>query len=140
MISQIQLEGFRDQQKKIEELKQKLYGKKEQFEKDNAELIESIRLISEQSETLKYNLKLDAEQEFKETGNKKLLGGIGIRESIKLFYEEDAAINWARPNMPVAIKEVLDKKQFEAYAKTNELEFVEKDKVLTVTFPKEIKI
>jgi len=55
-----------------------------------------------------------------------------------LNYTQELAINWAKENMPVAIKEVLDKKQFEAFAKSNDVEFVEKEESICVTFPKEI--
>ena len=53
-------------------------------------------------------------------------------------YSESEAITWADTNMPIAIKRVLDKKQFETFAKTTELDFVEKEEKVSVTFPKEI--
>ena len=69
-----------------------------------------------------------------------MFGGIGIRIINKLQYHENSAIKWAEENMPVAIKKVLDKKTFESFAKTADLEFVDKIENVTVTFPKEIKI
>ena len=41
--------------------------------------------------------------------------------------------------MPIAIKRVLDKKQFETFAKANELNFVEIEEIPTATIPTEIK-
>jgi len=133
------IKNLKSKQDQLESLKVNLTTKKEEFEKTNAGLIEEIRIMSEGCEESKREIKIEAIAEFQQTGEKKMFGGIGIRVLNKLFYDESNAIQWAKQNMPVAIVEIIDKKQFETYAKTNELEFVKKEESISVTFPKEIK-
>ncbi len=127
-------------QNSLRVLVEKLSEKQKEFELVNKGLFEEIEAHQEVEEELKGELRIDAEQEFKETGNKKLLGGIGIRILTKLLYEEKDAIYWAGSKMPVALKTVLDKKQFETFAKTNDLDFVNKEEKVSVTFPSKILI
>ncbi len=117
-----------------------LSKKQDEFETLNKALIESIEVKKKTQEELKETLRIEAEEEFKETNQKKLLGGIGIRILSKLIYTESEAVKWAEENMPVAIKKVIDKKQFETFAKSSELDFVDKEEKVSVTFPKEITI
>ena len=113
---------------------------KDDFTTKNAVLIESIVMFENSQEEIKEKVRVDAIEEFKKTGAKKLLGGIGIRILSKLIYTESNALQWAEENMPIAIKKVIDKKQFETFAKSSELDFVEKEEKVSVTFPKEITI
>ena len=125
----------------LTELQDKLSQKRAEFDEQNRDLIESIITSDTDIESQKDSIKEDAKLEFKETGIKKLLGGIGIRVLNKISYSNENAINWAKDNMPVAIKEVLDKKQFETFAKSNDLgAWVTKEESVSVTFPKEIKL
>lgn len=118
-----------------------LQEKRNQFDIENSQLISDIVTLDSQMNNIKDSVKEQAESQYKTTGEKKMLGGIGIRILTKLKYESENAIAWARDNMPIAIKEVLDKKQFEAFAKNNELGcWVEKEESICVTFPKEIKL
>lgn len=131
---------LKDSQNNLTELNDKISIKRLEFEEQNKELIESIVKLNSEVEMHKESIKEDAKIEFKETGIKKLLGGIGIRILSKINYSEEDAMLWAENNMPVAIRKILDKKQFETFAKSNELDFVEKEESISVTFPKEIKI
>jgi len=126
--------------KTLDEKKEFLSTLRNEFEDLNKELIGSISSLNEDMDSTKSWVKVEAEKEFRQTGQKKLLGGVGIRVSNILNYSNDDAINWAKEKMPVAITEVIDKKQFELFAKENDLEFVEKEERVTVTFPKEIII
>lgn len=65
-------------------------------------------------------------ENFKVTGIKTYDENLGVTTSSKLEYEEDKAIEWCRKNAPVFIKEVLDRKGFEAMAAgvTSKLDFV----------------
>ncbi len=112
----------------------------EEFVSKNKPLIQSIEKVSNDENEIKETVRIEAIEEFKETGNKKLLGGIGIRILSKLIYTESDAVKWAEENMPVAIKKVIDKKQFETFAKSSELDFVDKEEKVSVTFPTEITI
>ncbi|MCK5236292.1 MAG: hypothetical protein KAR06_04825 [Deltaproteobacteria bacterium] len=61
------------------------------------------------------------------TGNKAPAPGVGIREMIRLVYDEQIAFDWAKSHK-IALK--LDSKAFEKIAKASPLDFV---KVLTET-------
>ncbi len=134
------IESLQQSQHDLRILVERLSEKQKEFDLVNKGLFNEIDACGIVEEELKGELRIDAEEEFKETGNKKLLGGIGIRILTKLNYEEKDAIDWAGTKMPVALKTVLDKKQFETFAKTNELDFVNKEEKVSVTFPKEIII
>lgn len=122
----------------LESLKEDYKNKLEEFMSKNKDLIQYIEKVSNEENEMKEKVKIEAIEEFEKTGQKKLIGGIGIRVLSKLNYSESEAITWADTNMPIAIKRVLDKKQFETFAKSTELDFVEKEEKVSVTFPKEI--
>lgn len=126
--------------KTIEEKQAEFSRLRNEFEEQNKELTNSIVSLYDDISAAKSWIKIEAEKEFERTGQKKLLGGIGIRVSNVMDYSTEDAIVWAKENMPVAVKEVIDKKQFESFAKENDLDFVEKEKRISVTFPKEIII
>ena len=124
---------------------------REVFENDNKDLYElqhEIRAkLSDQEVVLRKHALLD----FEETGEKKLLGGLGIQERTKLEYNPSAAMEWAREKMPVCIKEVFDKKPFEVFAKGNKYTegdvevfgikgLAELKKVPSATIPSEITL
>jgi len=124
----------------LERLNESLRIQKEEFNDINQDLLANIEKTKIDLNECMDEIKITAIDEFKETGEKKLLGGIGIRVLSKIDYSELEAINWAKDNMPVAIKEVLDKKQFDTFAKSSDLDFVTKSSQISVTFPKEIKL
>lgn len=124
----------------LETSKELLETLKAEFNDNNRELISSIAKTTEDLNFCIDRIKVSAMEEFRETGDKKLLGGIGIRILTSLKYDNQDAIDWADTKMPVALKLVLDKKQFETYAKNTDLDFVEKVENISVTIPKEIKI
>ena len=134
------LEDLRIEQQALNDVQVVFSRLKEQFETDNALLLETIKVGSEKVETIKEDLRDQAIDEYGETGQKKLLGGIGIRVLSKLDYAESDAMLWAKQHMPVAIKEIMDKKMFETFAKNNELDFVKKLENISVTFPKVIEL
>lgn len=123
-------------------LEEELKIKTDVFKADNKVLIDKIKEIEEKKAECRILIKNDAEAEFKLTGEKKLLGGISIRVTPKVTYSEVTAMDWAKENMPVAIKKVLDKKMFETFAKDekNTLDFVERINNVIVCFPSEIKL
>ena len=88
-------------------------------------------------DSLRSDVKDLAEKEFKETGVKKLFGGIGIRELTKMEYDSDEALKWAKSHS-LCLK--LDDKSFKQIAKTQEIDFVKTTKEVIVTFPKEIVV
>lgn len=76
---------------------------------------------------------------FEQTGSKKLVGGVGIRETRKIIYPDDKALEWA---MQKGIALQLDRKEFEAVMKatTNRPDFVSEALVPTATIPSQIKV
>jgi hypothetical protein len=77
-------------------------------------------------DTAEHELKDLVIENYKETGVKSYDKEVGVRVSVSLSYDQPAAVSWAKTNAPIMIVESVDKKQFEAYAKANELPFVEK--------------
>ena len=134
------IRNLKSNQIHLEKLRETYQKELDSFTTKNAALIASIEVVSSKQEEIKQEVRIEAVEEFEESGEKKLLGGIGIRVSTKLFYDEVNAILWAKENMPIAIIESVDKKQFETFAKENHLDFVKKEESVSVTFPKEIKI
>lgn len=139
-MEQEKIKLLKEKSTELDSLKSSLAAEKIIFEKNNAGLIKEIQMMEDSYNTTKDEIKIQAVEEFEKTGQKKLLGGIGIRILKKIFYDESVAIDWANMNMSVAVKQVLDKRQFETYAKSTELDFVKKEESITVTFPKEIII
>ena len=134
------LKSLQLEQKSLETLQEEFEINRKAFTEQNKSLIARMEVSSDIVHAIKEKVREEAIEEYGNTGEKKLLGGIGIRILSKLEYHELTAIEWARTNMSVAIKEVLDKKQFEIFAKTNDLDFVKKEEKVSVTFPKEITI
>lgn len=134
-----EIKQYYDNLEKINSFKELIKVKKEAFEKSITSESGEISSMEAVNLDLKKQISDESITKFKETGEKKLEFGLGIRVSNKLNYSEDAAIRWAKLNMPIAVKEVIDKKQFETFAKGNELEFVDKIESVLVTFPKELK-
>ena len=137
MIDQHKVKCLASSINELETLKEALKIRKEEFEEKYRDLIESIEIKSGVIYGVKSDIKLEAEKEFRSTGNKKLFGGIGIRESIIPIYEESDAFAWAKEH---SLALSLDKKRFEQLAKTEDMEFVTKERKITVTFPKKIKL
>jgi len=124
--------------KQEEEFNAILKDKRVLFDEENKDLLTRIEETREGITLCKEILTENAKAGFEKDGEKKRLGGVGIRITTKLIYNEGDALLWAKDNMSVAIKTILDKKMFEGYAKTNELIFVDKKDTTLVTFPKEI--
>ena len=107
------------------------------FEETLKELIEDKKDTETGVMKLKDSLTAEALEEFKDTGEKKLLGGIGIREGSTLSYPADKALEFAKEkNMFLA----LDKKSFDKVAGDLGLPFVTTGTKTTVTFPKVVKL
>ena len=141
MIPTDKLQEYKDLENSLGNELSKLTRLKLAFNTENQELMDSIHDNQANLEDMKNGLKELALSEFNLTGEKKLAGGLGIRESVKLDYEANEAVAWCKINMPVAVIQLVDKKQFEAYAKDNDIDgVVVKTKTVTATFPKELII
>lgn len=134
-----EIKRYYDNLKIVNAIKEHLNVAREAFEETLKTQLDKLEEVDTENYELKKEISDKSVDKFKETGEKKLDFGLGIRVTNKLEYDEDSAIEWASNNMPIAVKQVIDKKQFETFAKGNELDFVEKIENITVTFPKELK-
>lgn len=109
----------------------------EAFERDHAELLatlEEARTTMVVEERRLRDLTVEA---FELTGDVKPAPGVSIRMVTELDYEEATALAWAKEhNMALA----LDRKGFDAIAKTNPLPFVTVRKVPQATIAKELPV
>lgn len=103
----------------------------------NSDLLQDIDRLSDDQSSMKEKLKVDAQEDYSKTGEKKLLGGLGIRVGSFLNYDEKQAFSWAKEH---SLCLSLDKKAFEKIAKSQDLDFVKKEEKVVVTFPKMIKL
>ena len=131
------LESFQESMDNLNLLKTKMSENHEIFKLENEGLTKKISELTEELNDNRYQLSELAHIEYDKTGNKKLIGGIGIRITTDLIYEPETAFAWAvKHNLCLS----LNKKNFDKIAKAGEIEFVEKSESVTVTFPKEINI
>jgi hypothetical protein len=110
-------------------------SKKELFDADMADTTEIIKATKEQIEKIKQEINPLAVAEYESTGEKKLIGGLGIRCVKTLEYDEAKAFEFAKQKQMFL---QLDKKSFEKVAVSLGLDFVKQGEKITVTFPKEI--
>ena len=124
------------QEVRISEL---IWLKRKEFDEQNKKLFETQDKFRVAIVDAKNQISEEAKIEFKDTGEKTLLGGIGIRVGTELIYAPESALEWAKQHN-IALQ--LDKKSFETIAKTNstEMDFLERKEKIVVTFPKVIKI
>jgi len=73
---------------------------------------------------------------YQATGNKQPVPGVGIRENKRYTYDPKEALAWATSHK---IALALDKKAFEAIAKTSDIEFVEISTEIQATIAKDLE-
>lgn len=139
-LNKVNLEAWQIGQNDLTMFKAELKTKKDEIQKkfieDNEALIGKIAGLSSELDLDKDQFKEQAILVFEQTKEKKLIGGLGIREGVELIYDPEVAFGWAKEH---SLALTLDKKRFEQLAKTESMEFVKKETKITVTFPKEIK-
>jgi|GEM_PF-2305288 len=131
-----QIQGYQIGLDDLELFKSQLKEKQNEFTLENAKLIERISKLSSELYEDRIALNDLAVQEYKKTGEKKLLCGIGIRVGVALEYDEVKALDWSKKH---ELCLTLNKREFENIAKSQVLDFVEKKENITVTFPKKIE-
>lgn len=119
----------------LKSLRGELLGLQEAFDELNADLIKKvadakIRMIEAQNA-----IRSVALAEYKENKQKKLLGGIGIRETTKAVYSLEKAEAYAKEK-DLFMK--FDEKAFVKAAPSLNLSFFSTTKEPSVTFPKEV--
>ena len=121
----------------LEDKQLQLRARKTQFDRENEELVETIKSCNEAVEERKESLRLVAIEEYNQDKVKKRFGGLGIRVLSTIDYDETVALKWAKEK-DMFLK--LDKPNFDKVAKQGCIDFVEILEETTVTFPKEIKL
>ena len=134
-LTETTLKNYQDEVNELNKLKSELNEKRDEFNNANKTLIVSIQEKTNETNLHQAELKEGAVDVFDETGEKKLLGGIGIRVGTLLKYEPSNALAWAKEHQLCLS---LNTREFEKIAKTQDIEFVEKKQKITATFPKEI--
>jgi hypothetical protein len=129
--------AYAAKKEEVENLKAILNKKREEFDTQNRELIDSLSLAKEELNEVIADVRNFALFEFTETGKKKLFGGIGIREKTVIKYDEKKALKWAKEKDMFL---QLNKDAFENAIPGLSLDFVKIEKDIQVTFPKEVKI
>ena len=140
MIDKELIKTYKDCEDIVTSNKAQLLERQEEFNTSNEMIISQIEVNQSNMRRIQEQLKEQGLEEYKETGNKTLTGGLRIQERTKYDYKESDAINWAKTEMPVAIVEKLNDKMFKAHIKKNDLDFVTKEKKTIATFPSELKL
>ena len=130
------IKRFYKKKEELEQLQDILTKRRECFEAENFSLTQSISVIKDSIDELKTEITEEAEREYEATGNKKLYGGVGIREVTKIAYDKDEATEWAKKH---DLCMTLDVKEFEKLAKTQNFEFVNVSTLAQVTFAPKFK-
>ena len=118
----------------------KYVANKQKFDEENEELL-SLRNAKEvEIEELKEHIAEECISDYNETGVKEFQGGLKIRLNNRVNYDPDKALDWAKINMPAVVKQTLDKRSFDKFAKELDLDFVELKKEPSITYPSELRI
>jgi hypothetical protein len=128
---------LKEKMEELESFKEVVALKRAEFNKQIEGLLCSQEEIEKEIISIKEKISKEALVEFNTTGNKKLTGGIGVRETNKISYPADKAFGWAKEH---GLCLSLDQKAFEKIADSQDIDFVIKTKEPTVTFPKVIKL
>ena len=137
VLNEMDLRAWQLRMDDLSKRKAELKERKEMFDLENDGLIKNITALNETIMQTKQEFEILAEEEYNKTGQKKLLGGIGIQDRAFLNYKPKDAFNWAKEH---GLCLSLDKKAFEAVAKTQKLDFVTEDTKTKVTFPPRLKL
>jgi len=130
----LKLKTLRD---KIELLKNKKRIAYEKYMAENNSLFSELENVSEQMINTEMEIREIALTKYKETGEKKLNYGVGIRILKKLEYNDKEALKWAKEhNMALS----LDKKSFDKIAKAEPMDFVKINEVPQATLPSIIDV
>lgn len=117
------------------EINEVVKAKYAEFERANAELLDSKRVVAERLSEAEAELRAAILALYKITGDKKPAQGCGVRVGLRLVYDAAKALEWAKEH---GLALSLDKKSFEAIAATQQLEFVSNETSLTATIATEL--
>jgi hypothetical protein len=128
------LQGYSDE---LEKSKMLIKKQEDGFYTTFSSLYANKKSLIERIAKLKGEVEDEAITEFNKTQEKKLLGGIGIRQTKVFTYDENEALQWAKKS---GLCLTLDKKSFEKIASVQKLTLVTETIIPKVTFPKKIQL
>lgn len=129
------VKNYKDILDLIEIQEENLASMKTAYEESIKPIVEGLKTLKEKLEVERIIIEEATIKEFKETGNKKFVGGIGVQERRTLEYNEQEVFNWALDKKMFLS---LDKKAFEKVAESINAPTVVVGKKTLVTFPKKI--
>lgn len=129
------VKNYKDILDLIKVQEENLASMKTAYEESIKPIVEGLKTLKEKLEVERVIIEEAAIKEFKETGNKKFVGGIGVQERKTLEYNEKEVFNWALDKKMFLS---LDKKAFEKVAENIGAPTVVVSKKILATFPKEI--
>lgn len=131
------LAGLVDTRRELASVKEELGRRYEQWEKENAALIERKRDLEKLASDLEELVRAMAVNIAKETGDKNPAPGVKIRTVTRLKYEPEKALDWA---LSRGMKEVLalNKRAFEKMAKAVKPEVVTVEEELQATIARDL--
>ena len=135
MINKEDVQEYQDLTNEVTKLETELNNKQQEFNLQHKYIIDNITTHKDRLNELQKEIKQQALDEFKETGNKKLTAGLGIQTRVSYTYNDNEAIEWCKENMKVAVSEKLNVSMFKKYAKDNALDFVTINSEDKVTWP-----
>lgn len=112
--------------KKQEALKAAIADLTAKWDEENAADVKAYENAKAAFDTTEMNLRAEAVEYYRETGNKTFNENVGVQVRKSLEYEMAKAVKWAEVNAPIMIVKSVDKKPFETLAETQDLDFVKK--------------
>ena len=113
---------------------------KKVFDETSAPLLDKRNGKDLEIAELKEIISAECLEDYNTIGVKTFQGGLAIRLNNRVNYKPVVALEWAKVNMSAIVKQTLDKRAFEKFAKELDLDFVELTKEPSVTYPAELKI
>lgn len=111
---------------RLAELKAEIDAVTARWEAQNQQLLVDWQELKSAMESAESDLREFAVGHYLGTGSKSYDKQVGVRVTTLIDYDTATAVEWAKTNAPIMVVESVDKKQFETYAKANELPFVTK--------------
>lgn len=109
---------------RLESQKADYEDRKQAFAFEVAPLTTQIEILREQLDVLEAEVRQEAEDAYRLTGEKEPGPGLSVKIRKKLNYDESKAIAWGLEKN-LAVKTTLDKRLFEKLAKDTKPDFVE---------------
>lgn len=130
----IRLKELRERMERLKVRKQAAY---DNYLLQHDELFKSINSAEILLGQAADNIRAMALEQYKETGEKKLDYGVGIRVLKKLEYEEAAALSWAKEH---GLALSLNKSAFEKVARADPMDFVKINEIPQAKIPFKIEV